>query len=212
METYGEYIFQQLIATDFIKRKLSIILISLVANLIQLHIVAIVSILTSINPYIDFWLQIIFSIILSLNINYIYSRVKRYKQHFYHVTTYLIRNYSIENYWRWKRIIVLSICAYGCVLLMLVKITNTLICIYIIQYAICFLIREQIERKIIHKFINDYRNRPSVLRLTDANITTFLIDDYITSMNTTKIIDAKYSGTIVGNGRFQNYGIIRRRK
>jgi hypothetical protein len=176
---YGEYVFQQLITTEFVQLKLAHILISLAANCISLHLATVLCLIVSVNIYIDFFLQIAISVICSLKINHIYNFVERYEAEFYALTQYLINNYSIDNYRYWKRVVVIGVCIYACVLLAVVQITNWILFLYIIQYAICFLTIEQFEQQRVQYWIKEYQNRPVAKVLTDDPASDFLINSYL---------------------------------
>ncbi len=201
---YGEYIFQQLLTTEFVQHKLVCILVALTANFVQLHIVAILCFITSFNPYADFFIQIVISIIIALCNNYIYNFTERYTREFTSITTYLINNYSIDNYYRWKRLIMLSACAYSCLLLLLVHLTNWILFVYIIQYACCFLIVEQFEQERIQQWIKNYRDRPTSVYHIDPE-TDFLIESYMSpkkNMLQNKLVISKnMSGSITTEKR-----------
>ncbi len=176
MFNYGEYIFQQIITTDFVQRKLVQILISLAANIINLHIVSLLCAIVSVNVYINFFLQIGISVAVALKIDIIYNFMERYNAEFYTLTQYLINNYSINNYLYWKRIVVVTSCVYACMILLLVKVTNWTLFGYIIQYVLSFLIIEQCEEQRIQKWIKEYQSRPHTKRFTENLV---LINSYM---------------------------------
>ncbi len=176
---YGEYVFQQLITTKFIQLKLAHILISLAVNFINVHIITLLCMIVSVNVYLDFFLHIGISVVMAFKINHIYNFVEHYESEFYTLTRYLINNYSIDNYRYWKRLVVITACVYACILLLLVQLSNRLVFLYIIQYAICFLIIEQFEQQRIQKWISDYQKRPVAKRLTDDPASDFLINSYM---------------------------------
>ncbi len=176
---YGEYVFQQLITTEFVQLKLAHIFISLAANCISLHLATVLCLIVSVNVYVDFFLQIAISVTCSLKINHIYNFVERYETEFYALTQYLINNYSIDNYRYWKRVVVIGVCMYACVLLAVVQLTNWVLFLYIIQYAVCFLIIEQFEQQRVQNWIKEYQNRPVAKVLTDDPASDFLINSYL---------------------------------
>lgn len=207
---YGEYIFQQLVTTEFVQSKLSLIFVSFLANFIQMHLITLSCYLVSSgNSYIDFVVQISISIILTLNIKYTYNFVERYQTEIQILTRYLIENYNINNYRFWKRIFILSLCLYSCCLLAVIRLTNWIILIYIIQYALCFLILEQIEQKNIQRWIENYKKRPLTLRYTKDPITSLLVESYLSPdatilKNPKRHVSQKRSGSIV-HGRKLKY-------
>lgn len=174
---YGEYVFQQLITTDFIQQKLAYILIAIAVNLIQIHIVSAICFLLAFNKWVDFVVQIAVSVTCSLNVSYTYDFVERYHKEFTLLTQYIIQNFSIENYRYWKRIIIVTGGVYACVLLMFIQVTNALLMTYIIQYVLCFLIIEQFEQNRIKQWINHYRHKPVLKKHSDP-ATSFLIESY----------------------------------
>jgi hypothetical protein len=173
---YGEYIFQQLIMSEFIQQKLAYILISMCANLINIHIVSIICYILSIHPYIDFIIQICISIFMALHIEYVYLFLKRYNPEFFELTQYLIKNFTIEKYRYWKRIVVICFCIYICILLLFIKVDNRLIYIYIIQYAITFIITEQFEQRRIQTWLKHYKEQPKIHKYSSYE--NALIDSY----------------------------------
>ena len=139
------YIFYQLISTEFVKKKLIKILITISANILSFQVSGMVSRVISIHPIVDPISEIALSIICSLNIQRFYNFLKRYTPEYREFAIYLLENYTFENYLYWKKIIVLKVCGYICILLQFMEITNWLIYRYIFQYLICFIIVEQVE-------------------------------------------------------------------
>lgn len=177
---YGEYIFQQLIGSELVQSKLTEILISLATNIVNVHIVTVICAIITIHPYIDFFVQIGISVVMALNIDYVYTLVNKYYPEFHQLTLYLINNYTIDNYRQWKRIIILTLCGYACLGLLLMTVTNILLFTYIVQYATCFLIVEQFEQNRVQQFIRDYKERPKATIMTPA--TEYLIDSYMSTV------------------------------
>ena len=175
---YGEHIFQQLITAEFVQLKLSHILIALTANFINLNILSLLCLIVSINIYVDFFIQIVISIVMALKIGVIYNFVERYEREYFALTQYLINNYSIENYRYWKRCVIITACIYACILLTIVQINNKVLFIYIVQYAICFLVEEQFEQQRIQNWLKNYCSQPKTKLYHDLS-TDFLINSYM---------------------------------
>jgi len=176
--SYGEYIFQQLITSDFIQRKLTSILVALVANIISLHVSSLLClVLTTRMFYIDFIVQIVISIVISINVDFIYKIVIKWEEELHRITKYFIKNYTFENYKRWKRYIIITGCGYLCIIVYFAELSKPLIYTYILQYIICFIIIEQIETKSFKKWTIKVFKKPkvNVFELTDD---TDLINSY----------------------------------
>jgi hypothetical protein len=176
---YGEYIFQQLITSKFIKNKLTNILIALFVNILNLHLVSILCFIFSFNIlFIDFFIHIFISIFMSLNIYRLYNIIEKYQPEFYKLTKYIIKNYTLENYRLWKKSIIIFSCCYFSILLYFITITKQLIFIYILEYLICFIILEQIEQNKFHNFINEFNNKPIIKHYSKDKTEKFLINSY----------------------------------
>lgn len=186
MVKYSEYIFQQLITTEFIQNKLVHILISITTNIINLHLVTILCMFISFNPIIDFIIHTSISVGMALNIDKIYNLLERYTHEFTIITNYLIKNYSIENYCYWKRLINLIVCGYICIILLFVEINNWFVFTNILYYVICFLITEQFEQKNIQKWIKNYKSKP-IVKINCIDNENIIINSYITTDITSKI-------------------------
>lgn len=176
---YGEYIFQQLITAEFVQLKLAQILMSLIVNFINMHLVSLLCLIVSVNVYIDPILQIAISVFCALKINHIYNLVEKYEPEFHQLTQYLINNYSVDNYRYWKRLVVIGACIYSSLLLLIIELTNWTVFIYIFQYVLCFLIVEQFEQHKIQQWIEKYRTRPKTKKLVNDPASEFLINSYM---------------------------------
>lgn len=190
----GDYLLQQLIGSEFIQKKLTQILISLTTNFISIHIVSILSSFLTINPYIDFFTQIFISSCMSLNINIIYDVTNRYENEIHKVTQYIINNYNIENYMRWKKICVFSGSIYLAFVLLFIDINNKLLRIYLIQYLISYIIIENFENKTVYNWIYNINTKPVV----KIDAPPILIDSYISYQK----------NTLVSNIKIRNIGIV----
>lgn len=167
--------------------KLTEILTSIVANILNVHIVSILCGIFTIHPYIDFVTHTVISIVMALNIDTVYRFVERFNPELKIATKYLIKNYSIENYRLWKRTIVLIGCAYACIAILMVELTKRLLFMYILQYAICFISVEQIEQRRIQRWLDEYRSRPVIKKEQDPDL-DMLLQSY---MSPTRVLDRK---------------------
>jgi len=189
---YGEYIFQQLLMTKFVQDKLTIILMSIFVNIVQMHIVSILCVLLSFGPIIDFVLHTFISIIVTLNMHLIYNAVERYKSEFNSLTRYLINNYSFENYRYWKRIVVGVASGYACIILWRTEVTSWLLFIYIIQSGICFSIVDQIEERRLQTWLQEWLSQPTIKN--HDPMTNKLIESYMSP--STKLLHPNFHSIV----------------
>ena len=151
---------------------------SVVVNIIQMHLVSILCMILTFNPILDFILHTVISIVCALQVDKIYNIVEKYEPEFITLTKYLIRNYSFNNYRYWKRIVVLTVCGYICIVLWRVQVTSQMLFFYIIQYGICFTIVDQFEEQRIQRWVKEWAERPTVKGDGDA-IRNMLIESYM---------------------------------
>ena len=157
---YGEQLLKSIIATKYAKGKLSILLMLIATSILRLHLTTIITTTLSYNFYVDFFTQIIVSIIAVFQTNRIYKFIELFKPYFYSLTRYIINNYTPERYRKWKRNVTLCICFYIILIFSLFEITSNLVKMYTIQYMICYGIVDIIEQRKIEKIIKAYKDRP----------------------------------------------------
>ena len=134
------------------------------------------------TSYSRFFMHLIISIFMALNVDKIYNFCQRYTDEFSRVTNYIIKNYSIQNFRYWKRIVNLFLCFYASILLLFIEITNWMLFITILHHAICSLITEQFEQNNVQYWIEEYKNKP-VVKSKQDNI---LINSYMSEKTVKK--------------------------
>jgi len=168
--TYGEKILQSIIASKYAKEKLTVLLMMLMTAIIRLHLITLISMLTSITFWVDCVVQIPITVVITLNSNVIYNVVEYYQPQIYKITRHVINNYTFENYRRWKRNVVLSSCIYLLILLLFIEITNVLMFIYVIQYIISYVFVDLIEQKHFEEMVENIYNKPKNVIYGEVNI------------------------------------------
>jgi len=167
---YGEHILKSIIATKYAKSKLSVLLMMFVTTIIRFHLVSLIGILVSINPYVDFFTQVFLAVVFVLHTNKIYNLVVMKKSSFYRLTRYLINNYTPEKYRNWRRLVTLSLAIYIILLMFFIEITSKLVILYTFQYIVSYLIIDIIEQKRLEKMMKNYRDRPDRTIYAEFNI------------------------------------------
>jgi len=134
----------------------------------RLHIDAILAMIINFNNiYIDFWVQIFISVILVLKSGWIYQIVEKFDKEVYSLTRYIINNFTEDNYRRWKRNITFVICSYLLIYLSFVEINSNILRIYILQYMICYMMIEVIERKYYDGVFHIFNTKTAVFTYKD---------------------------------------------
>ena len=121
---YGEHIAHRIILSTYAKKKISILFIMLMTMILRIHIDVILNSFINFNQYVDFVIQIVISVSLILCNGYIYQFVDRYNHECYLLTKYLINNYTLDNFRKWKKIVTISICIYILIYLTIFDVNN----------------------------------------------------------------------------------------
>lgn len=173
---YSDQILKSLFRSTWAKKKFGILFLMLITVIIRLHIDAILAIIITISPEVDFILQIIISATLVLKSGWIYKIVEKYEHEAYRLSRHLINNYSVDNYRKWKRGVTLTICVYIIIYLSFTEVTSQMLIKQVIQYIICYFIVDFIENKKFKAIFN--KNKRKVIKIT-YNDEFELIDGFI---------------------------------
>ena len=167
---YGDHILKSVIASRWAKSKLSVLLMMFVTTIIRFHLVSIVGILISVNPYIDFITQVVLGVVFVLHTNKIYNLVVLKQSSFYKLTRYMVNNYTPERWRNWKRLVTLSFAIYIIVAMLFIEITSNLIILYTFQYIVSYMIIDIIEQKRFEKMLKKYQDKPDRTIYAEFNI------------------------------------------
>ena len=129
----------------------------IVSFVVQIHIIGISCFILTFHPIIDFPLHIAISLFINRHNNHIYNYMHTHRSFYYKKICYFISNYNADNYIRWKRYIIVFSCAYACIMLLIVKLDNYIICKSIIQSTIGFFINEEINHKFLTQQLGNMR-------------------------------------------------------
>ena len=72
--------------------------------------------------------------------------VHRYKPELYQYVEYLVRNYTEDNFKRWRKYVVMSICMYFYIATYIITVSNESIRMMIIEFIFCYHVIELYER------------------------------------------------------------------
>ena len=157
---YGDALLENIIFTDWARQKLNVMMLSLWAMILRFHFISMACWLCSVNIYVDFFLHTAISIVVTFYRNWFYWAVEYFDARSTALVGFLIENYTIQNYRLWKRSVLLGICIYGIIVCCVVEITSGMMIVYILEYAIAFIVVDVVENKTVDKIIREYKNRP----------------------------------------------------
>lgn len=142
---YKHKLLKKFIQSRFLKTKINFLFIMGITMIFQLHINIILCYVLMIEPYIDFFTQIIITIGIGFYTKHFLNFVLLFEKHIYAITRYFIHNYSFENYITWKRNGILFLSGYFVLILLFYELEKFKIILQIIQTIISFLILDQIQ-------------------------------------------------------------------
>lgn len=173
---YSDHILRSIVKTTYAKKRINSYMLILLTLLLRLHIDAILGVVLSCgNFYIDFWVQIGVSVVLVIKSGWIYQLVELFDQHVYSLTRYLVNHYTHDTYRYWKRIATLIVCGYLFFYFSFFDITSGILRMYVLQYVICYLLIELIEKNYCSGFMRIFtQQQPSFIH-DDAGLK--LIED-----------------------------------
>lgn len=180
MPTFGEVIFQQLLLTDFVKKYLAGIVISILVNILQVITSTWLSSLFNIHYTIDYCIQIAISIACTMNNKYFYLVIEKFTNEIDYSVQSFIKGYNVPKYKLYKRLLVTIICVAVCGHVFLYPITNERVYMLVSQYLISFYIIELWEDYNIKFWLKKTTAKnPTVNTLTTQVYEEFLIDSYM---------------------------------
>lgn len=145
---FGNMILKTLISTDYTKRKLATIFLFGGTVIVRSILNTMLAIFFETKfIYIDFFVQIFLSVSLVLHTDHIYKIVERVEPEAIELATYVIDNYTPENFRRWKKWIVIPTCLYLILFFSIFETTSVILIQYVLQFLICYYIIDNIENR-----------------------------------------------------------------
>lgn len=182
---YGEQFLKSIIMTKYAKRKLSMLVMLMLTVIVRMHILSVLSIVMSINPYVDAVTQVVVAVIVTLKSHIIFNIISNFDRSIYRLVDIVVKNYTPEKFRLWKKVGVSSICMYLIIILMFIEVNNALLINYIVQFLVIYYVIDQIEQKKFEQFINRIRDKPKRIIYGEFNI----VNDYYEEPENNEDID-----------------------
>lgn len=178
---YMEQLIWAIFRSSFSKDTFCYILISILAIILRTHIDIILAWCLSTNlEYLNIVIRLGVSSMLVINSKYTYDMVHRYKPELYKYIEYLIDNYNEENFKRWKKYLVVSVCVYFYLASYIIEISNASVRMMIIEFLLCYHIIESYDRYNKTKFkfyqIKEFDYKESITVFEDDSYHSELFD------------------------------------
>jgi len=176
---YEDYILNTIVKSNYARNGLIIVWIYIVTGLLRFHLSILICFLIRWNLMFDLIFPIIVTVLLSLASDTLFKYVETHRSWNKLVVDYFIKNYSRENFVRWKRILLLILCCYVVLAVMFITIDNRFILITTFQTAISFGICDLLEQKMPQTWYNYLMSWWHHPRITKFSTDHRLIDNYI---------------------------------
>ncbi len=179
---YENYIVNNIIHSDYARNNLILALSYTITGLVRFHLNIIICSLFYWNNRFDLIFPILVTVILSMASDVLFKYVETHKPKYEQLVDHVMNNYSKENFSRWKRYFLISICSYVLLALLFVQIDNYFIFVSTVQALIGIVICDLIEHKMPHKLyikLMNWWNRPLVKKQFKLSQQSLIIDNYI---------------------------------
>lgn len=165
---YEDYLIKLLVTSKFARNGLIVLLTYLMAALVRFHLSIILCVLFTFNNWFDLITPIIISVLVAMTSDVLYGYAETHHGRYEAWVNYFIKNYSFENFIRWKRMLLTGILVYILIGLYLVQIDNYYILLSIIQTTISFMICDFLEQRLPqtwYNYILNWLERPQITKL-----------------------------------------------
>ena len=150
---YTEQIIWTILKSSFTINTFTYILVSIIALVLRTHIDIIMAWCMNTDMfYLDVVIRLVVSSMLVVNSKYTFDMIHRYKPELYKFVDNLVNTYTEDNFKRWRRFIVLTLCSYFYLASYIVTISNESVRQMIIEFILCYHLVEIYERYNKSKF------------------------------------------------------------
>ena len=179
---YTDQIFDSLIKTRYAKKQFSLILAMIITFFIRWNIKTFFSYMIQTHTIVDFFIQVLLSVLLVLKSGWIHNIVTRFQTEIYALSRYLINNYTPQNFRIWKRNVTLGICIYIIIQLLFIEVTSALLIEYVLEFLLSYFIVDGIEQGNFIKVYQWFKEKIYLYyRVTQrkSSVPYIIQDDYI---------------------------------
>lgn len=172
---YEDYLLHLFINSSFARKGLVLLCIYLMTTVVRFHLTMALCILFSWNNNI---IPIVISVLTSMASDTLFQYGSTHRPRLETSIEYMIRNYSLDNFIRWKRIVLTGILLYIMVVLFLFQINNYTIFVALTQMTISCIICDFLEQHLPQTWYNSVLNWWSRPQVTRHQTHLMLIDNY----------------------------------
>lgn len=151
---YEDYLLHLFINSSFARKGLVLLYIYLITTFVRFHITMALSILLSSGTALDLIIPILISVLTAMSSDTLFQYISTHRPRYKKFIEYVISNYSVDNFIKWKRIILISILLYIVMVLLLFEITNHSIFVALAQTTISCIICDFLEQRLPQTWYN----------------------------------------------------------
>lgn len=150
---YENYLLNSLVTSSYAKNGLMILITYVITGVVRFHLSTFLCMIFASGTWFDLVMPVLITVLLSLASDNMYRYVKTHKKSYERLVDYIITNYSMSNFIRWKRTVSIVIGIYVTLALYLVEINNYYILLTVVQTTVSFVICDLLENNIPQSFI-----------------------------------------------------------
>lgn len=156
---YEDYILKTVVNSSYSKSALTLLVTCLVTLVLKVHLTSVLSALVTLGNVFDFFVPVVISVLVSSVSDTLFRYADTHKPAYERLVTYLLENYSQENFVTWKRIALLVLFSYLMLILLIVPLDNVTIMIATLQTALSFVITDCLENRTVQKLWKKLQQR-----------------------------------------------------
>lgn len=164
---YEDYLLKLLVTSKFARNGLIILLTYLMAAVVRFHLSIILCILFTFNNMFDLISPIIISVLVAMTSDALYGYAETHRPRYEIWVDYVIANYSVDNFIRWKRTFLTGVLIYVLIGLYFIQIDNYYIFLSIAQTTVSFIICDFLEQKLPqawYSYLLNWLQRPQITK------------------------------------------------
>lgn len=163
---YEDYLVDLVIKSDRAHNGLIIFILCILTGIIRFHLSILICYFFHKDNSFDLIFPVIVTVLLSLSSNTLFQYIETHRPTCEDLVDYFIKNYTLQNFVRWKRMFLLCACCYVLLVTVLITIDNYFVILTTIQTAVSFIICDLLENnmpRILYNKIKNWLYQPQVV-------------------------------------------------
>jgi len=178
---YEDYLLNLVMSSRYARNGLVMLVIYLVTSIARFHLSLMLTLLFTFNNTFDLVIPVIITVLVAMISDVLFQYAETHRSRYEQLVDYLMENYSVENFIRWKRMVLTVLLIYILIGLKFVQIDNYYIFLSLVQTTIGYAICDMLEQKLPQSWYNyllTWWNRPQVKKFMKISTKSAIINNY----------------------------------